>query len=97
MRQQERARITADASRELTERNRATSNVYNNLLKAMESDKLIDREAGYNIEKKGDELFINGKKQSDDIKNKYKQYLKNDNVTIKGDKTNLQIHAQDNN
>lgn len=92
----ERAVARAEEARELTEKNRATTRVYNDLLKAMESDKLIDRESGYNIEKKGEDLFINGKKTSDDIKNKYKQYLKNDNVTIRGDKTNLQIHARDN-
>ncbi|WP_126248842.1 M56 family metallopeptidase [Chitinophaga rhizosphaerae] len=96
VRERERALFRAEEARELTEKNRATTRWYNDLLKAMESDKLIDRESGYNIEKKGEDLFINGKKQSDDIKNKYKQYLKNDNVTIKGDKTNLQIHARDN-
>lgn len=91
------ARLVAEANRDLTERNRATTRVYNNLLKALESDKLIDRNAGFNIEKKGDAFYINGKKQPDAVKNKYGQYLENDNVTIKGDKTNLQIHAQNNN
>ncbi|WP_298707253.1 hypothetical protein [uncultured Chitinophaga sp.] len=91
----ERALRTAEAHRSLTEKNRASTRNYNNLLQKLESDKLIDRNEGFDIQKKGNEFFINGKKQPDDVKKKYEQYLENDNVTIRGKQSNLQIHAQD--
>jgi hypothetical protein len=68
---------------------------YRRLLDDMEADKLIDRDAGYNIEKKEGALFINGKKQPDDILKKYEQFLKNDNVTIRGNKNSLNIQSKD--
>lgn len=92
-----RAREMEVKHRNLTERNKATTENYNKLLKQMESDKLIDRNEGFHIEKKGNDLFINGKKQSNDVRSKYEQYLENDNVTIRGKQTDLHIHAQNNN
>ncbi|WP_119079342.1 M56 family metallopeptidase [Chitinophaga alhagiae] len=68
---------------------------YNELLDKLEADQLIDRN-NFEINKKGDELYINGQKQSDDVKKKYQQYLKNENVSIKGSRNNLNVHAQDN-
>lgn len=96
-REHERALRAAEAQRSLTEKNRATSRNYNNLLQKLESDKLIDRNEGFDIQKKGNDFFINGKKQPEDVKKKYEQYLENDNVTIRGKQSALQIHAQDNN
>lgn len=75
------------------EADKRTSSV-NKLLNDLESDRLINRNKKFEIEKKGDDLYINGKKQPDNIKSKYSQYLKEDNVSIKGNKTNLHIDAR---
>ncbi len=97
LRHEARARELEAKHRNLTERNKATTENYNKLLKQLESDKLIDRNEGFHIEKKGSDLFINGKKQSGDVRSKYEQYLENDNVTIRGKQSDLHIHAQNNN
>ncbi len=55
----------------------AATEGFRKLLDGLESDKLIDRNARYNVEKKGNDLYINGKKQPEDILKKYGQYLKN--------------------
>ncbi|QEH41758.1 M56 family metallopeptidase [Chitinophaga sp. XS-30] len=87
----QRHALLADQAR--AEANKRSSSV-NKLLNDLESDQLIDRNKKFEIEKKGDDLYINGKKQPDDIKSKYSQYLKEDNVSIKGNKTNLHIDAR---
>ncbi len=69
---------------------------YRRLLDGMEADKLIDRDSDYRIEKKEGALFINGQKQPDDVLKKYEQFLKNDNVTIRGNKNSLNIQSKDN-
>lgn len=74
---------------------KARSQHLNRFLDKLQSDQLINRNENFEIEKKGDELFINGKKQSGEVARKYSQYLKEDNVSIKGNKTNLHINAQD--
>ena len=74
----------------------AATEGYRRLLDGLEADKLIDRNASYNVEKKGDDLYINGKKQPEDILKKYKQYLKNDNISIRGSKNELNIQSADN-
>lgn len=97
MREQETAMRRHDQAFKAGEQQKSSTRKYNDFLKALEADKLIDRNNGFDIQKKGDDLIINGKKQSGDVKKKYEQYLENDNVTIRGNKSNLQIHAQDNN
>lgn len=74
----------------------AATEGFRKLLDGLESDKLIDRNARYNVEKKGNDLYINGKKQPEDILKKYGQYLKNDNVSIRGSKNELNIQSTDN-
>ncbi|RPD41639.1 M56 family metallopeptidase [Chitinophaga barathri] len=91
--QAERQRERAQHDRERAE---ATNKNYRLLLEGLESDKLIDRNSSYNVEKKDGALFINGQKQPDDILKKYGQYLKNDNVSIRGSKNELSIQTTDN-
>ncbi|MRG45585.1 M48 family metalloprotease [Chitinophaga sp. SYP-B3965] len=68
----------------------------NEMLDGMQKDNLLDREKDFEIEKKGDDLYINGKKQPDEVNKKYEQYLKNKNVTIKKSKDNFHMNTQDN-
>jgi beta-lactamase regulating signal transducer with metallopeptidase domain len=68
----------------------------NDMLDGMEKDNLLDRNKDFEVEKKGDELYINGKKQPDEVIKKYEQYLKSKNVTIKKSKDNYHINSQDN-
>lgn len=68
----------------------------NDMLEVMEKDNLLDRNKDFEIEKKGDELYINGKKQPDEVNKKYEQYLKNKNVTIKKSRDNFHMNTQDN-
>ncbi|RPE09061.1 hypothetical protein EGT74_18815 [Chitinophaga lutea] len=75
---------------------KANTDRYNELIDKMQADNLLNRNENFEINKQGNDLYINGKKQSDDVKKKYEQYLKNDNVSIKGNKDNLNIHARDN-
>ncbi|MBO9151474.1 M56 family metallopeptidase [Chitinophaga sp. GCM10012297] len=96
----EKMKALREESMKKAEENRAkaeaVSKSYRQLLDGMEADKLIDRNAEYQVEKKGGDLFINGKKQSPDVLKKYEQYLKNDNVTIRGSKNSLNIQSNDN-
>lgn len=68
---------------------------YETMLSKMESDGLIDRSKNYRVEKDGDELYINGEKQSQSVYNKYGKYLKEKSVTIKGKKGVLSIRVDD--
>jgi len=67
-----------------------------NMLDGMQKDNLLDRNKDFEIEKKGDELYINGKKQLDEVYKRYEQYLKSKNVTIKKSKDNFHMNTQDN-
>ncbi|MEJ7589432.1 MAG: hypothetical protein WKI04_17905 [Ferruginibacter sp.] len=48
----------------------------------MERDGIIVQREGFSIEYKNKELFINGKKQSETITRKYRQYIKGDSFKI---------------
>jgi hypothetical protein len=52
----------------------------------MEKDGLIDQKAGFSIEYKDKDLYINGKKQPSNVTEKYKKYFKDDHFKIKIDK-----------
>jgi hypothetical protein len=52
----------------------------------MEKDGLINIKEGFSVEYKDKELFINGKKQSDDITGKYRSYFHDDHFKITIDK-----------
>jgi chromosome segregation ATPase len=55
---------------------------YRGLIDDMEKDGLINTKDDYSIEYKDDELYINGKKQSPEITDKYKDYFKENNTRI---------------
>jgi len=52
----------------------------------MEKDGLIDTKKGFKLEYKNKELYIDGKKQSADVTNKYRHYFKEDHFKITIDK-----------
>ena len=49
---------------------------------ALEKDGLIDKSKGYKIEIKDNELFIDGKKQSKEVSDKYRKYYKKKDYII---------------
>lgn len=61
----------------------------------MEHDGLIDKKAGFNIRKKGNQLYINGKEQGTAVRDKYLPYLDGNNIRIKGNSNNLSVHVED--
>ena len=75
----------------------AGSQDYETMLNSMEKDGLLNRASKYRVEKDGNELFINGVRQSDNTYLKYKTYLKDNNVVIKGNKGTLSVTATDTN
>ncbi|HZF64186.1 MAG TPA: hypothetical protein VEZ55_06875, partial [Chitinophagaceae bacterium] len=52
---------------------------------ALEKDRLTDTRKPYKVEIKDGEFYINGKKQSKGVRDKFKKYFKNDNYTIIND------------
>ena len=54
----------------------------------MEKDKLLNIKEGYTIEYKNQELFINGKKQSEGVAGKYRKYFKGENFKLERKKEN---------
>ncbi len=70
----------------------SSSNDVEDMLDKMQKDGLIDRSTKFRIEKKGDELYINGNKQSKQVLEKYSNYLNGKEVTVKGGKGNLNIN-----
>jgi beta-lactamase regulating signal transducer with metallopeptidase domain len=69
----------------------SSSNSYDKMLKEMEREGLITRKNGFSIKKTDDKLYINGKSQDNHVYNRYRKYLKGDNVVIKGDDEDLTI------
>lgn len=70
---------------------------FDDMLKMMDKDGLIDKDGKYIIEKKGKrDLYIDGIKQSTEVYNKYKKYLTADELLIKGKKNSLTITVKDN-
>lgn len=59
-------------------------NSYTEMLARMETEGLIDRNKEFSISKSGADLFINGQAQPDRVYNKYNKYLKEKNISIKG-------------
>ena len=73
----------------------AGSNDFEAMLNLMEKDGLINRSATYRIEKRNDNLLIDGVKQPDVVLNKYRKYLNGKTITIKGHKGSLNINVND--
>lgn len=68
---------------------------YQELISRMAADKLIDPSRSYTIEKKNDDLYINGSKQPASVMEKYRSYLGAGKVSIKGEKDNMNVNVQD--
>ncbi len=68
---------------------------HDKLLKSMEKDGLIDRKNGYKIEKKGNELYIDGIKQSKEVFKKYEPMMDMKNLTIKGNYRKITIDTRE--
>ncbi|HEX4375074.1 MAG TPA: hypothetical protein VHZ50_17340 [Puia sp.] len=71
-----------DNAKEGIEKTKEELKAYHELIDGMEKDGLINTKEDYSIEYKDDELFINGKKQSPEITDKYKDYFKENNTRI---------------
>jgi hypothetical protein len=64
------------------------------MLRKMENEGLIDRSGSYKVEKYSDRLYINGQLQPDDMYRRYSRYLKDENLTIKGDRDHIRISVK---
>ncbi len=87
--------IEADRVREMANAGTLKSEDIESMLSKMEHDGLISRSKKFRIEKDGNELFINGQKQSDAVLRKYKGYLKGEEIVIKGNKNSLSVNISD--
>ncbi|MBV8252467.1 MAG: M56 family metallopeptidase [Chitinophaga sp.] len=103
----ERGRIAAERSRMIAETNRmaaekravvhqASTNRYHQLIDKLSDDNLIDKTKGYRIEYHNNTLSINGVEQSASVASKYKGYITESNLSISGNKNNLDIDANNN-
>ncbi|WPQ62076.1 M56 family metallopeptidase [Chitinophaga sancti] len=69
---------------------------YKEMIDKMAADKLIDADKGYKIEKKDGDLYINDVKQSGEVTDKYKIYLKNaKKLSIVGKEDSLSINVEE--
>ncbi|NML40902.1 M48 family metalloprotease [Chitinophaga sp. G-6-1-13] len=99
-REAEKAREQADRARDQADRAREKANnsskKYREMINKMADDKLIDNQHSFTIEKNGNGLYINGVKQSDNVAEKYRQYLQNKRTYIKqAEPGNLNISIED--
>ncbi len=69
-------------------------NNFDSMLDEMAEDKLINKSEAYVIRKAGSELFINGKKQSNQVFEKYSKYMKYKTVDIKGKEGTLNVNIK---
>ncbi|WP_343690567.1 M56 family metallopeptidase [Chitinophaga sp.] len=69
---------------------------YKEMIDKMAADKLIDTNKGYKIEKKDGSLYINDVKQSTDVADRYKSYLRAaKKLSILGKEDNLTISVEE--
>lgn len=74
------------------EKARKEMNDYKSFLSRLNKDGLIKEEDGYRIEYKAGNLYINGQKQADDVKDRYNDFLHgHKNFTIKKDAEGFDI------
>lgn len=64
------------------------------LVKAMENDKLLDSNKGYKIDRKGNDLYINGTKQPNSVLDKYRSYFPGNEVSISGSPEDFNVKIQ---
>jgi DNA repair exonuclease SbcCD ATPase subunit len=82
---------TLTKANEEIERARKEVESYQEMIYAMEKDGLLSTHEDYTIKHADGELFINGKKQSEQIVNKYKKYFSKDRVVITKQDGDLKI------
>jgi hypothetical protein len=69
---------------------------YKGFINRLDSDGLINQKEDYTIEEKNGELFINGKKQTEQIYNKYRSFLdSHKGVKIEKSKDNFNINRNE--
>ncbi|MDR3679249.1 MAG: M56 family metallopeptidase [Flavipsychrobacter sp.] len=68
---------------------------YQRMLDKMQHDGLINKSEGFEIEKEGNHLYINGDKQPKSVYDKYSYFLSANQVTIKGKKNRMNINVRD--
>lgn len=67
---------------------------YEKMLGKMEKEGLIDRSNAYSVQKKNGKLYINGKRQPDEVYNKYKRYLDDaQTLSLSGSKNSLNVNV----
>jgi chromosome segregation ATPase len=66
---------------------------YQEMIYAMEKDGLLNTKDDYTIEYKEGDLYINDKKQPQEVTDKYKKYFKKDKVTIKKEDGHINING----
>ncbi|WP_160715737.1 M56 family metallopeptidase [Chitinophaga solisilvae] len=96
----EKARQRADEARDKAEEARAKAEEnrqeHRSIIKRFADDKLIDPSKSFLIEKNNSGLYIDGKKVADDVAARYKDVLKNKNITIHQKRQgNLSISVED--
>ncbi|ASZ13955.1 M56 family metallopeptidase [Chitinophaga pendula] len=65
---------------------------YKDMIAQLKGERLIETDRSFSIKFKDEQLYINGDKQPEDIKRRYRRYLDNvKSLTIKGNKSNLSI------
>ncbi|MBS0027389.1 M56 family metallopeptidase [Chitinophaga sp. 22321] len=84
-------REKADKDRREANEKREENDIYQEMLRRMVADNLLDTQKDYSVEKNDNGLFINGVKQPDNIVAKYRKYLKAKQVHIKGSSTTYHV------
>jgi chromosome segregation ATPase len=80
-------------ARESLEKAKAELKEYKTFINDLEKDGWIDTKSEYTIKSEGGALYINGKKQSDDLYRKYQSFLeKHKDFTIEKSEDNFNIH-----
>jgi hypothetical protein len=82
-----------EKAKEKIEKAKAEMKEYKDFLDGLEKDGLINTKEDYTIKHKDGELFINGKKATDDVYNKYRSFLENHKTfTIEKSGDDFNIH-----
>jgi hypothetical protein len=70
---------------------------YQDMIYSMENDGLLSTKEDYVIKYRNGELSVNGKKQSQEVTDKYRKYFKKDKVTIRKEDGEMHINNGDSN
>lgn len=65
---------------------------YKDMIEQLKGERLIDTDRSFSVKLRGGQLYINGDKQSEDVKQRYHRYIDNvKSLTISGSKSSLSI------